>query len=83
MSCGSSSPSRSSGSLARQSYALAKDYLEQLQAPTKGFYTFEHSAHSPLFEEPEKFGRILLRDVLAGTATLADLPARAKAQATP
>ncbi|HLO98371.1 MAG TPA: hypothetical protein VK171_07240, partial [Fimbriimonas sp.] len=25
-------------------------YLGQLQAPTKGFYTFEGSAHSPMFE---------------------------------
>jgi hypothetical protein len=38
----------------------------------KGFYTFEQSAHSPLFEEPEKMLRILLEDVLAGTNNLAD-----------
>ena len=31
---------------------LSKAYLEKLQAPVKGFYTFENSAHSPLFEEP-------------------------------
>ncbi len=36
------------------SYPLAKSYYEQLDAPVKGFYTFEQSAHSPLFEEPEK-----------------------------
>jgi pimeloyl-ACP methyl ester carboxylesterase len=54
------------------SYTLAKEYLENLQAPMKGFYTFEHSAHSPLFEEPEKMLRILLEDVLAGTNNLAD-----------
>jgi len=54
------------------SYTLAKDYLEKLQAPMKGFYTFEQSAHSPLFEEPEKMLRILLEDVLAGTNNLAD-----------
>jgi pimeloyl-ACP methyl ester carboxylesterase len=36
------------------SYVLAKDYFEILKAPIKGFYTFEQSAHSPLFEEPEK-----------------------------
>ena len=40
-------------------YALAKDYFEKLQSPSKKFYTFEHSAHSPLFEEPEKIQHIL------------------------
>ena len=54
------------------SYSLAKDYFEKLQAPIKGFYTFEHSAHSPLFEEPEKMQRILKVDVLAGTNSLAN-----------
>ncbi|MEO8355420.1 MAG: alpha/beta hydrolase [Chloroflexota bacterium] len=54
------------------SYALAKDYFEQLQAPVKGFYTFEHSAHSPLFEEPEKMQKILQEDVLVGANKLAD-----------
>jgi pimeloyl-ACP methyl ester carboxylesterase len=54
------------------SYTLAKDYLEKLQVPIKGFYTFERSAHSPLFEEPEKMRRILLEDVLAGTNNLAE-----------
>ena len=54
------------------SYTLAKAYFEQLQAPVKGFYTFERSAHSPMFEEPEKALRILREDVLAGTSCLAD-----------
>ena len=54
------------------SYTLARDYLEKLQAPMKGFYTFELSAHSPLFEEPQKAQRILQEDVLAGTNNLAD-----------
>jgi pimeloyl-ACP methyl ester carboxylesterase len=53
-------------------YTLAKDYFEILQAPVKGFYTFEQSAHSPMFEEPEKVQKILLEDVLAGTNSLAD-----------
>ena len=55
------------------SYALAKEYFEVLQAPVKGFYTFEQSAHSPIFEEPEKMQKILLEDVLAGTNNLANL----------
>lgn len=54
------------------SYKLAKEYFDKLQAPMKGFYTFNESAHSPLFEEPEKFSRILQEDVLKGTNNLAD-----------
>jgi pimeloyl-ACP methyl ester carboxylesterase len=54
------------------SYTLAKDYFEKLQAPLKGFYTFEQSAHSPLFEEPEKMQHILRKDVLGGVNNLAD-----------
>jgi pimeloyl-ACP methyl ester carboxylesterase len=55
------------------SYPLAKDYFDQLQAPLKGFYTFEQSAHSPLFEEPEKMRQIIEEDLLAGTNNLADI----------
>ena len=53
-------------------YTLAKRYLDQLQAPLKGFYTFEQSAHSPLFEEPGRMQRILREDVLMGANRLAD-----------
>jgi len=55
------------------SYNLAKDYLAKLDAPMKGFYTFKHSAHSPLFEEPEKMKRILNEDVLKHANKLADI----------
>jgi pimeloyl-ACP methyl ester carboxylesterase len=55
------------------SYVLAKNYFEKLRAPMKGFYTFEHSAHSPMFEEPERMGQILQQDVLAGTTAHADV----------
>ncbi len=55
------------------SYTEAKSYFEILRAPLKGFYTFEQSAHSPLFEEPEKMLRILLEDVLAGANSLANV----------
>ncbi len=54
------------------SYPEAKSYIEKLKAPIRGFYTFEQSAHSPMFEEPEKMHKILLEDVLAGTNSLAD-----------
>jgi len=53
--------------------SLARDYFEELQAPVKGFYLFDNSAHSPLLEEPHKAHRILEHDVLAGVTTLADL----------
>ncbi|MGS0688354.1 alpha/beta fold hydrolase [Nakamurella sp. GG22] len=52
--------------------SLARDYFDQLQAPVKGFYTFDNSAHSPLLEEPVRAHRILEHDVLAGATTLAD-----------
>ena len=55
------------------STVLAKEYFGQLQAPLKGFYVFEKSAHSPIFEEPEKAQRILREDVLRGENGLADL----------
>jgi pimeloyl-ACP methyl ester carboxylesterase len=48
-------------------YSLTKEYYEKLDSPLKGFYTFEHSAHSPIFEEPEKVNKILLEDVINGT----------------
>jgi len=37
------------------SYALAREYSDAIKAPTKAFFTFENSAHSPNLEEPEKF----------------------------
>ncbi|PKL77558.1 MAG: alpha/beta hydrolase, partial [Ignavibacteriae bacterium HGW-Ignavibacteriae-4] len=55
------------------SYTLAKDYFTKLQAPLKGFYTFEQSAHSPLFEEPEKMKQIIQEDILAGAYNHADI----------
>lgn len=58
------------------SYTLARAYFDQLRAPLKGFYTFERSAHSPMFEEPDWTVRILREDVLAGTIRLADDPER-------
>ena len=54
------------------SYDLARAYAARLEAPQVGFYTFEHSAHSPAFEEPDRALRILAEDVLAGTSALAD-----------
>ena len=55
------------------SYALAKAYFQQLEAPLKGFYTYENSAHSPIFEEPERTRTILTKDVLTGATKLSDI----------
>lgn len=54
------------------SYPMAREYFDQLDAPVKGFYTFEDSAHSPIFEEPEKTREIIEQDVLRGRTKLAD-----------
>ena len=54
------------------SYEMAKAYAAQLDAPRVGFYTFNDSAHSPAFEEPDRALQILTEDVLNGTTTLAD-----------
>lgn len=54
------------------SYSLDKDYFSKLQAPIKGFYTFYKSAHSPLFEEPDKFAGIVEKDILKRANSLSD-----------
>ena len=54
------------------SYLLARAYYDRLDAPVKGFYTFERSAHSPLFEEPRRMREIMRADVLTGSTSLAD-----------
>ncbi len=51
---------------------LSRAYFEAIEAPVKGFYLFEDSAHSPLFEEPERATRILLQDVVPGRNALAE-----------
>jgi pimeloyl-ACP methyl ester carboxylesterase len=53
---------------------LSKEYLSKLKSPVKGFYTFYNSAHSPMYEEPERFLEILTKDVLNHTIELADGP---------
>jgi len=45
-------------------YGIAKDYFNQLKAPTKRFYSFQHSAHSPHLEEYAAFEKIVKSDVL-------------------
>jgi len=45
-------------------YSLQQKYFDQVKAPEKKFYSFENSAHSPLFEENEKALKIILQDIL-------------------
>lgn len=54
------------------SYTLAKEFSQSIKAPLVSFYTFEKSAHSPCFEEPEKMYRILREDILQKRSELAD-----------
>jgi len=53
-------------------HTLSEAYLKKLTAPVTGFYLFENSAHSPMFEEPARVQQILRQDVLRGTSDLAD-----------
>jgi len=53
-------------------YALQREYFDKINAPLKGFYTFENSAHSPIYEEPQRFTEIVVDDVLNGKVTHAD-----------
>lgn len=43
---------------------LQKEWFERIGAPAKEHFWFEESAHSPLFEEPEKFNRMMIETVL-------------------
>jgi pimeloyl-ACP methyl ester carboxylesterase len=51
---------------------LSGEYLKKLECPVKGFYTFENSAHSPMFEEPVRFLEIMTSDVHNRETNLAD-----------
>ena len=51
---------------------LARAFFDQIKSPMKGFYTFDKSPHSPLFEEPRRARRILRQDVLTQTNRRAD-----------
>ena len=44
------------------SHVLAEKWMGEIEAPAKGFFSFDDSAHSPNMEEPEKFVRIV-RDI--------------------
>ena len=40
-------------------YEMSEEYLKQLESPIKRFYLFNESAHSPIFEEPNKVLEII------------------------
>jgi pimeloyl-ACP methyl ester carboxylesterase len=42
-------------------YQLAKEYVERLKAPLKGFYTFERSAHVLFWKNPKRPGEYCAR----------------------
>ena len=46
------------------SYALAKTYFEKIIAPKKQFFSFSESAHSPFFEQPENYLKIIHDSIL-------------------
>lgn len=43
---------------------LARAYFDKLSAPVKKFFTFEHSGHFPMLEEPGRFLVHLVNDIL-------------------
>ena len=43
---------------------VAANYFDTIDAPCKRLVWFEQSAHYPLFEEPQKFERVLIEQVL-------------------
>lgn len=47
---------------------LAERWFNQLQAPHKELIWFEHSSHSPMISETERFNQVLAETVLARTA---------------
>lgn len=47
---------------------LARDWYERIDAPRKAFFTFERSAHSPIFEEPAECVRLIETEILGRPA---------------
>lgn len=47
--------------LTREHHSL--NFYEKIDSPLKKYYLFENSAHSPYFEEPERFISIMLEEI--------------------
>lgn len=48
---------------------LSKEFFEKIEAPDKAFYIFEESAHTPIFEEPDKVNEAL-KEILKRTKAI-------------
>lgn len=46
-------------------YELAEKYFNYLEAPKKELIWFENSAHSPMYEEPDRFNEIMIGKIRA------------------
>lgn len=57
---------------------LARDWFERIDAPLKRFETFPASGHGMLWQQPERFLRLMREEVLP----LADAPAARAASAS-
>ncbi|MCA0390069.1 MAG: alpha/beta hydrolase [Bacteroidetes bacterium] len=53
-------------------YELSREYLKNIDAPVRGFYSFDASAHSPMHEEPMRFIHLLKNDVIERKNSLAN-----------
>jgi pimeloyl-ACP methyl ester carboxylesterase len=56
---------------------LAASYFKTIEAPCKQLVWFERSAHHPPFEQPEKFSRVMIEEVLpasTGSTTVSNNP---------
>ena len=47
--------------------AIDRRWFDALQAPRKEWVDFENSAHSPIKEEPERWGRVIRQKLFSGT----------------
>ena len=45
--------------------SLVQEFYDSIEAPDKDLVWFEHSAHGPMGEEPEKFKRLLREKIFA------------------
>lgn len=45
-------------------YALAKEWFDLLEAPSKKFFAFDKSGHTPQWEEADKFNSLFAQEVL-------------------
>lgn len=55
-------------------FVMAKAYFDQVRAPHKRFVTFTRGGHFPMFEQPGRFLKTLLDEVLPLTEGEAEIP---------